>query len=98
MNNPAKQKLAAGGTIVALSVNLPSAALVEMLAWLPLFSMMSSSPHAGHGVEGKPLPSIQNAGQSPRPAGSLRRASTRPGAALILPRVVSFADVYRHAP
>src|SRR3954453_3080777 len=34
MNNPAKQKLAAGGTIVALSVNLPSAALVEMLGLL----------------------------------------------------------------
>jgi 4-hydroxy-2-oxoheptanedioate aldolase len=34
MNNPAKQKLAAGGTVVALSVNLPSAALVEMLALL----------------------------------------------------------------
>ena len=32
---------------------------------------MSISPAAGHGVVGKPVPSIQNAGQSPWPCGSL---------------------------
>ena len=56
--------------------------------------MMSSSPHCGHGVLGHPLPSIQKAGHNPCPVGSLIRASTLPGTALYLPRVVISSLVF----
>jgi hypothetical protein len=60
--------------------------------------MMSSSPDLGHPTVPKSLPSIQKAGQSPWPLGILIRASTRPGAALIFPRVVILAEVYLQGP
>jgi hypothetical protein len=40
--------------------------------------MTSISPHAGQPQASMSAPSIQNAGHTPRPAGTLMRASTRP--------------------
>ena len=44
----------------------------------PTFSMMSISPQAGQPTLSMPAPSIQMAGQVPRPVGSFARTSTRP--------------------
>jgi hypothetical protein len=45
---------------------------------LPKLSMTSISPQAGQPTSSMSWPSIQKAGQIPRPPGSLMRARTRP--------------------
>src|SRR5579883_2980589 len=74
-----------------------------MLPWLtsgsaPTVSMMSISPHAGQLTLLMLSPSVQNAGHSPCPAGSMMRASNRPYACANNPCVLSRALVYWHVP
>ena len=60
---------------------------------LPMFSMMSISPHRGQPTVAMLLPSIQKAGQIPWPNGSLMRASMRPYCTVNQSCVFSRAEV-----
>jgi len=55
--------------------------------------MMSISPDAGQPTWGRLAPSIQNAGQAPRKAGSFMRASMRPNLKVLSPCVFMRAEV-----
>jgi hypothetical protein len=71
-------------------------AVVWMFAWIrpgsnPTCSMMSISPHAGQPTARIFVPSVQIAGQVPRPFGSFARTSTRPYVQFA--RLVRLADV-----
>src|SRR4051794_19029452 len=65
---------------------------------LPLFSMTSISPQAGQFTVVMLVPSIQRAGQYPRPCGSLARHSMRPYFFQNSPCVFIRADVYGTPP
>ena len=56
-------------------------------------SITSISPEAGQPTCGKLAPSIQNAGQAPRKAGSFIRASMRPNLKVLSPCVFMRAEV-----
>ncbi len=64
----------------------------------PTFSMMSISPLLGQPALPRSLPSIQKAGQTPRPRGILMRDSKWPYAWLKVRAVLSRADEYWHVP
>jgi hypothetical protein len=60
---------------------------------LPTTSITSISPHSGQPTASMSVPSIQNAGHMPRPAGTWIRASTRPCRSATASFVISRADV-----
>ena len=65
---------------------------------LPMFSMMSISPHDGQLTLPMLAPSIQNAGQMPCPSGIWMRASKRPYFCENFPLLSRRALVYLHGP
>jgi hypothetical protein len=60
---------------------------------LPTCSTTSISPQSSQPTASMFVPSVQNAGHTPRPAGTLIRASIRPYRAATRPLVMSRADV-----
>jgi hypothetical protein len=60
---------------------------------LPTTSITSISPHSGQPTASMSVPSIQNAGHTPWPAGTRMRASTRPWRTVTAPFVINRAEV-----